>query len=165
MMLISPTTPLAGGYKEEAVMEKWNFHDQFHTFHSQGYARAETGGGAGVIGSVPSFYAKEGAGAVAAEAAAESERRRELKRKAKEEEADVGGMLGCCSGGFWAGGLGSSQCRRPISSITNKQTKRTGARGRRRRTTGSSRSWRPARSPRSRSASGACLFVRVCMCA
>lgn len=85
----------AGGYKEEAVMEKWNFHDQFHTFHSQGYARAETGGGAGVIGSVPSFYAKEGAGAVAAEAATESERRRELKRKAKEEEADVGGTLEC----------------------------------------------------------------------
>ena len=51
-------------------MEKWNFHDQFHTFHAQGYARAETGGGAGVIGSVPSFYAQEGAGAVAAEAAA-----------------------------------------------------------------------------------------------
>ena len=24
-----------GGYKEEAVMEKWNFHDQFHTFHAQ----------------------------------------------------------------------------------------------------------------------------------
>lgn len=124
-------------------MEKWNFHDQFHTFHSQvrthmwihirdkharcirpicsslsltlspttgphhplhlthmpnqthtqkqGYALAETGGGQGVIGSVPAFYAREGPTSMEAAAAAAGEKKQERKRKAKEEEAEVGG--------------------------------------------------------------------------
>ncbi len=34
-MRIEIPSIILGGYKEEAVMETWHFHDQFHTFHSQ----------------------------------------------------------------------------------------------------------------------------------
>lgn len=82
-----------GGYKEEAVMEKWNFHDQFHSFHSQGYARDDVGG-QGVIGDMANFYKKEGGGGrgAAAEAASSTTTavRQDRKRKAKEDEKEVG---------------------------------------------------------------------------
>ncbi|EWM29450.1 pre-mrna-processing factor 17 [Nannochloropsis gaditana] len=89
-----------GGYKEDAVMEKWNFHEQFHTFHAQGYARDDVAGG--IIGNVHNYMRKEGlrdpAGPTAINAgrvtkpsgstALEPVSRR--KRKGVEEDEDLG---------------------------------------------------------------------------
>ncbi len=58
MDMMGGTKLATGGYKEEAVMEKWNFHEQFHTFHAQGYARDDVGGG--VIGNVANYVKREG---------------------------------------------------------------------------------------------------------
>ncbi len=108
--LMGGTKLATGGYKEEAVMEKWNFHEQFHTYHAQGYALDDAGGG--VIGDVANYVRREGVkqqqqqqhphplvgagaakSAAAAAAAAEptaAQRRQERKRKVQEDEAEVG---------------------------------------------------------------------------
>ncbi|CAM9740855.1 unnamed protein product, partial [Hapterophycus canaliculatus] len=92
-----------GGVIEQASVEEWSFHEQYHTFHQFGYAVDSRGD---TVGDLSEHSKRQGDTVLSAEAG--DLRRIKRKKQQQPRAAGAGAKEGASAGGTSAGGAGAT---------------------------------------------------------